>query len=43
LFIAGNSRKRALHDFIAGSFVITKRSYDATNAAAAEDPPLRLG
>ena len=29
LTIALNPRKRALHDFIAGSFVITKRSYDA--------------
>jgi len=29
LVVAINRRKRALHDFIAGSFVITKRSYDA--------------
>jgi len=34
LIISCNRRKRAIHDFLAGSFVITKRSYDAIHAAS---------
>ena len=32
LFVSCNRRKRAIHDFLAGSFVITKRSYDSVAA-----------
>jgi uncharacterized RDD family membrane protein YckC len=32
LVVSCNRRKRAIHDFMAGSFVITKRSYDEVHA-----------
>ena len=31
LVVAFNKRKRAIHDFIAGSYVVTRRSLVATN------------
>lgn len=37
LVVATNRRKRALHDFLAGSFVITRRSYDALRDAPSHD------
>lgn len=39
LVVAIDLRNRALHDFIAGSYVITKRSYDAIHTSSAPATP----
>jgi uncharacterized RDD family membrane protein YckC len=43
LLVALNKRKRALHDFLAGSYVITKRSYDALNPSPSGAGPVSNG
>ncbi|MEP7365977.1 MAG: RDD family protein [Acidobacteriota bacterium] len=41
LVVCMNRRKRAIHDYIAGSYVITKRSYDRLHAPP-EEPGLQM-